>query len=163
VLSESEGGVIEMDGTVIAALITGPLSFAGGIVAIVITQRGSKERDHEADWRKLKLEQYKEFIAAFSKVAREVSDPIDQQRYTDAVASLLLVAPPSVLIALKDFQDGIHSKDSMNNKDKWGLWNSFMRVMRKDCHPKDPKDSLEFPFEAVVGLKQMSQEARAKQ
>jgi hypothetical protein len=145
-----------MDGTVFTVLVSGAVALVTVIVTQPLNYFFSRKRDHEADWRKMKLEQYKEYVAAFSKAAGEVTDPTDQQRYTDATASLLLVAPSSVLIALKNFRDGIGSKDSMNDRDKWGLWNSFMRAMRKDCHPKDPKDSPEFPFEAVVGMKKMS-------
>jgi hypothetical protein len=137
-----------MDGTVIAALITGPLSFAGGIVAIVLTQRGSKKRDHEADWRKMKLEHHKAYIAASSEVVNRGSDYSALLRYANASVSIALVAPPRVLIALYTFQNGLKSKDSKPN-DLQAMWSSLVRAMRYDCHPEDLHDSPEFVFETI--------------
>ncbi len=140
-----------MDGTVIAALITGPLSFAGGIIAIVLTQRGSKKRDHEADWRKMKLEYYKEFFAAFSRVARTGSDSTEQQRYADAESNLLLVASPNVMKSLKAFQDARDSEDFKRESNKMErVLCSLMRTMREDCHPEPPNDDPDFIFLRVI-------------
>jgi hypothetical protein len=140
-----------MDGTVIAALITGPLSFAGGIFAIVLTQRGSRKRDHEADWRKMKLEHYKEYVAALSGTVHHPYDSAVQRRYSDAVNSMGLVAPPKVLIALYELLDETSFSNKNPSPQKYdSLLSSLMRAMRKDSHPEPPNDSSEFVFRTLA-------------
>jgi len=145
-----------MDGTVIAALITGPLSFAGGIVAIILTQRGSKKRDQEADWRKMKLEYYGRFVTALSEATTRSSNRTLEegaQRLRVEMGNLQLIAPTEVLIALNALIDAIYSqgpnKDPLKfEKQVETLRSSLMRAMRKDCHPKlkPPSDSPDLIF-----------------
>jgi hypothetical protein len=151
---ESEGGVIVMDGTVIAALITGPLSFAGGIVAIVLTQRGSRKRDHEADWRKMKLEHYEEYVAALSGTVHHPSEETVKRRYSDAFNSMALVAPLYVMAAMYALNDETKKNSQDKDLNKYEiLLSSMMRAMRKDCHPKNPKDDPEFIFHTIKTTK----------
>jgi hypothetical protein len=153
-LSEPKGEMIAMDGTVIAALITGPLSFAGGIVAIVLTQRGSKKRDHEADWRKLKLEQYKEYVAALSGTVHHPSEEKVKQRYSDAFNSMALVAPLDVMAAMYALNEETKKNSQEIDLHKYEiLLSSMMRAMRKDCHPENPKDDPEFIFHTIKTTK----------
>src|ERR1035438_8935728 len=139
-----------MEGTVLAAIITGAVALVVVSVTPPITYYFNKKHDHEADWRKKKLEHYIEFISAFSRGSGQNCDVAEQQQFTDAVNSLELVAPPEVLIAFKIFWDGTQDDDIGHDPHKWRpLWSSFMRVMRKDCHPKPPKDNPEFIFEPI--------------
>jgi hypothetical protein len=147
-LIESQGGLIAMDGTVFTALVSGVVALGTVTVTQTLTYFFSKKRDHEADWRKKKLEHYIEYLAAFSVAVRKGSNSTEQQRYADAASSLTLVAPPSVLIALYAFQNGLKSKDSRPDELQ-DMWSSLVRAMRKDCHPNDPKDSAECMFEAI--------------
>ena len=147
-----KGEVIVMDGTVFTALVSGAVALGTVKVTQTLTYFFSKKHDHEADWRKKKLEHYIEYLAAFSVAVRKGSNSIEQQRYADAASSLTLVAPPSVLIALKAFQDGLNSEDFKHDPLKWGpVWSSLMRAMRKDCHPKPPNDSPDFIFGVADG------------
>ena len=131
-----------MDGTVFTALVSGVVAL--GVVAL--TNFYSRKRDHEADWRKKKLEHCIEFIAAFSRAAREGSDLTAQLRYLDAENSLALVASTDVLNALNDFHD---ASISGKTDDFEALHGSLMRAMRKDCHPKDPKDDSDLRFTRI--------------
>jgi hypothetical protein len=141
-----------MDGTVFTALVSGVVALATVTVTQALTYFFSKKHDHEADWRKKKLEHYIEYVAAFSGAARKGSDATAKLRYADAASSLALVAPPSVLIALKTFQDGIDSEDFKHDLRKWGpVWSSLLRAMRKDCHPKNPNDNPDFIFGIADG------------
>ena len=137
-----------MDGTVFTALVSGAVAL--GVVAL--TDFYGKKRDHEADWRKKKLEHYIEWFAAFSGAARTGSDSAALLRYLNAENSLALVAPSSVLIALKVFQDGRNS-EAFNNDPHMSepVLSELIRAMRKDCHPKPPNDSPDFIF--LVGKK----------
>ncbi len=139
-----------MDGTVFTALVSGAVALGTVIVTQALTYFFSKKHDHEADWRKKKLEHYIEYIAAFSRVIGERSQ-LAQQRHVDALNSLALVAPPNVLTALKALQDGLKSQDFRSDILKWGpVRSELLRAMRKDCHPKPPKDNLDFVFEAYI-------------
>jgi len=136
-----------MNGTLFTVLVSGMLSVVAALGAVALTQYLGRKRDHEADWRKMKLEHYKEYIAALSRVVGRDLDANAQRRYADAANSLTLVAPSDVLTALYSFQDGIsysnQSRDSTRNELMLSL---LLRNMREDCHPKAPKDKAEFLF-----------------
>jgi Zn-dependent protease with chaperone function len=94
-----------------AAEITAVISLSAAIivafVTAVITYLLTRRREHEADWRKLKFGQYQEFVLALSEIVELQSTHEKQVRYANAVNSMSLVAPISVLNALRQFQDEI--------------------------------------------------------
>ena len=137
-----------MDGTVFTALVSGAVALG----VVTLSNYFGRKRDHEADWRKMKLEYYKEYVAAFSRGSYPSPDAAETRRYHDAVNCLALVAPPNVLTELYAFQKGIESEEVSRDPFKWmPLWSSLMRVMREDCHPKPPKDNLKFIFLIIHG------------
>jgi hypothetical protein len=138
--------MIAMDGTVFTALVSGAVAL--GVVAL--TNFYGRKRDHEADWRKMKLEQYKEYITALSGTVHHPYDSAVQRRYTDAVNSMGLIAPPKVLIALYGFLDETSFKNVNRTSQKYdSLLSSLMRAMREDSHPKPPDDNKEFIFRTL--------------
>ena len=135
-----------MDGTVFTALVSGAVAL--GVVAL--TNFYGRKRDHEADWRKMKLEQYKEYVAALSGTVHHPYDSVVQRRYTDAVNSMGLVAPPNVLNALYGFLDETSFSNRNRTPEKYdALLSSLMRTMREDSHPESPNDSAEFIFRTL--------------
>jgi hypothetical protein len=136
-----------MDGTIIAAFITGAFTGICGLGAVVLTQRGSRKREHESDWRKMKLEYYKEYVAAFSEASASGSNETARQRYRSAVNNLNLVAPTNILIALYAFQKQVtHIQQGNSHDDADALFNSLLHAMRNDCYPKLSKDNPNFRF-----------------
>jgi hypothetical protein len=136
----------------IVAAITAGASATAAILAVVITAVLTRQREHEADWRKLKLGQYQEFILALSGVVRERATPEAHRRYADAVNSMNLVAPATVLAALKAFQrelSYINSNRSDHRHDQ--LLEVLIRAMRHDVHPKGLADDHGLPFR-LLGL-----------
>ena len=131
-----------MNVVLIAAAISGAVSVAIAVLAHTF----SKERDRESDWRKLKLEAYKEYVLSFSRVVGIDRDESAPRRYADAVNSFSLIAPPKVLTRLYALIDEIHRSDSPENEKAHELLNELMRAMRLDCHPDDPEDSPDFVF-----------------
>jgi hypothetical protein len=124
-----------MDGTIFTALVSGAVAL--GVVAL--TNFYGKKRDHEADWRKMKLEQYKEYVAALSGTVHHPYDSVVQRRYSDAVNSMGLVAPPKVLTALYGLLDETSFSNRNRTAQKYdSLLSSLMRAMREDSHPKEP-------------------------
>ena len=79
-----------MNSTVLVAVISGAVALAVAALSYAFNKR----RDREAEWRKLKLEHYKEFVAAISGVVGQRSTEQSHIRYADAVNSMVLVAPP---------------------------------------------------------------------
>ncbi len=136
-----------MDQPVVTALIAGTISLIGIVVSVVTSNVLGKKRDHEADWRKMKLEHYREFIAAHSAAVHSAADIPAKRRYADAVNSLTLVAPPQVLAALYSHQSETserNSERSLNQVEK--TLSNLLRLMRRDCQPKPPLDDSDFIF-----------------
>jgi hypothetical protein len=123
--------------TLIVAGMTAGVSATAAILAVVITSMLARRREHEADWRKLKLGQYQEFILALSGVVRERATPEAHRRYADAVNSMNLVAPGMVLTALQAFQKEISYINNDRSEDRHDrLLEALIRAMRTDIHPK---------------------------
>ena len=70
---------------VISSLVAGTVSL---VVAFLAHVFGAK-RDREAEWRKIKLEQYREFTASLSSVVHRGADEEAQRRYADAVNKII--------------------------------------------------------------------------
>jgi len=135
-----------MDGAVFTALISGVVALS----VVALTHYFGRKRDHEADWRKMKLEHYREYLLALSRVVGRDSDATAQRRYADAANSLTLVAPPNLMTALYAFQDEIGEANKRHDPLKAeSLLNVLMRNMREDCHPQAPKDKEEFRFRII--------------
>jgi hypothetical protein len=135
------------DSAVPAVVITAAASLATAVVAAIVTYWLAKRRDHESDWRKLKLAQYQEYILALSGVIAGRETPGGHRRYADAVNSMTLVAPLTVLEALQAFQ----AENAFNNKNRDGarldiLLNKLIRAMRNDVHPSAGKDPTALDF-----------------
>lgn len=141
----AQGGV--MDGTLLTALVSGTVAFDTVTITQTLTYFFSRKRDHEADWRKMKLEHYKEYLLALSRVVGRDSEPSAQRRYADASNSLALVAPPNLLAALYNFQYEISEGNVDHSATKAQfLLSVLMRSMRKYCQPQAPKDNQGFVF-----------------
>jgi hypothetical protein len=122
------------------------------ILAVVVTYLLTKRREHEADWRKLKLERYQEFILALSGVVRERATPEAQRRYADAVNSMMLVATSSVLSALKNFQAEISYVNNQRSDERHDeLLDVLLRAMREDVHPGRSSTETAYSFR-LLGL-----------
>ena len=143
-----------MTGTIalIVAAITAGVSATAAILAVVVTSALAKNREHEADWRKLKLGQYQEFVLALSGVVRERATPEAHRRYADAVNSMNLVAPATVLVALRAFQKEISYINTGRSDDRHDqLLEILIRAMRSDIHPKPSAGDLSGSFR-LLGL-----------
>ena len=139
-----------MEGTVFTALVSGAVALVTVAVTQPIACFFSRKRDHEADWRKMKLEQYKEYVAALSGTVHHPYDSAVQRRYSDAVNSMGLVAPPKVLFALYGLLDETSFKNESPTPQKYdSLLSSLMRAMREDTHPGTPNYSPEFIFRTL--------------
>jgi hypothetical protein len=132
-----------MNVALLAAAISGAVSIAGVVVSYLL----SKRKEREADWRKLKLERYDEYVTALSGVVKgQELTPEAQARYATAVNGIALVAPSTVLKALYAFQDERSGEKSRNP-----LLNDLMNALRHDIHPgrSNRKDAVAVRFMGV--------------
>jgi hypothetical protein len=124
-----------------STILVGGMSAVTAIVVAALSYAFNKRRERDAEWRKLKLDHYKEYVAALSGVVGQRSTAASQARYSDAVNFMTLVAPPVVLRALYAFQDEI----KMSNPNKSMIAHdatltSLLHAIRCDVHPKAPDD-----------------------
>ena len=136
-----------MDQPVITALIAATTSLIVTVGGAMASNYWGNRRDHKADWRKMKLEHYREFVAAHSAAVHSAVDLLAKRRYADAVNSLTLVAPPQVLLALYSHQHEISAGNNHRNLDQAEkTLSNLLRLMRRDCQPKPPLDNPDFMF-----------------
>jgi len=130
-----------------AATVTTVITAGTAVVVVALTNYFAKSREHEADWRKMKLERYREYILALSGTVEERDSAETQARYSDAVNSLQLVAPPFVLLALNDFLEHTSFRNPDRSIERHDLLLSILiRSMRQDLQPryKGKDESLTF-------------------
>jgi type II secretory pathway pseudopilin PulG len=132
-----------MDTPVVVAIISAAASLAIAAITFFLTKR--KER--EAEWRKQKLEHYREFLDSLSGTVGTDSTPVAQRRWARAANTIGLVASQRVLSALWKFQNAIAKSNpnpSAENHDK--ALNSLMLAIRADLgvSPTDEPESFSF-------------------
>ena len=85
-----------------------------GLMTAALTYAFTKRREREADWRKLKLEMYREFTTAMAGMAEGDATSKDKMRFNVASNSLHLIASKSAVDALDAFRQEI----SMSNQNR---------------------------------------------
>lgn len=83
-----------MDNALGNTALTALTAIAAGLFALlvaVVTYLLTKKREHESEWRKAKLEHYREYVAALSGITEGRSSSAAQARYSDAVNSMTLM------------------------------------------------------------------------
>ena len=160
----SQGELIAMDGAVFTALVSGAVALATVALTQGLSHYFGRKRDHEADWRKMKLDHYKEYVAALPGTVHHPYDAAVQRRYSDAVNTLSLVAPPKVLLALYPLLDETSVGNQTPTLLKYeALLSSLMRAMREDSHPKPPKNDSEFTFRTLDCPPEKDEESKRPQ
>jgi hypothetical protein len=128
------------------AALTAAASLVTALVVAAATYILTKRREHEADWRKLKVEHYREFLVALSGIVEGRADRAAQLRYADAVNALMLVAPVEVFEAVQAYLSEI----SASNPHRTGAehdrrLNKVLAAMRSDLDPaKASSEGLSF-------------------
>ena len=138
--------------TLIAAIPIGVAVISAGaaIVISMLTYHWTKRREHETEWRHMKIEQYKEFVTALSGIVGSRSTREAQARYADAVNSLTLVASPDVMRAIYSFQDEIanlvRSGASRSDERHDKLLSDLLNAIRLDIQPNINADRQRLTF-----------------
>ena len=74
------------------------------ILVVVVGYFLTKRKEHEADWRKMKFDLYREYINAVAGIVDGRMTPGSEIRYHDAFNPVGLVASPEVLAAVQAYQ-----------------------------------------------------------
>jgi hypothetical protein len=132
-----------MDTPILVAVISASASIAVAAVTFFLTKR--KER--EAEWRKQKLDHYREFLDALSGTVGTDSTPEAQRRWARAANTIGLVASQRVLEALWKFQDSIaRSNPNPSIEDHDRKLNQLMLAIRTDLGVTPADDPSHFSF-----------------
>lgn len=119
-------------------VVTAGVSLITAILTAYLTSRFTKSREREADWRRLKLTRYQEFVDAASGLTEGRSTPETIVRFHDAANSIQLVASLPVLEALWHFLD-VNSCSNLNRTAELSnqALDKLIRAMRQDVRPID--------------------------
>lgn len=110
-------------------------SILAALVAAWATYVLTKRREHDSDWRKIKFAQYQEFIKALSGITDGRSSPDNQERFSDAINSMMLVAPAKVYNALHSYWSEISASNTNRNRERHdALLGDLVIAMRADMH-----------------------------
>lgn len=117
-------------------------SIIGAVLVAGVSYLFTKWREREAQWRKVKLEYYKEYTASLSGII-EGEDTIEgQQRFALAKNNLNLVAPQAVLQALDALHQATKKANGAINRELHDrLLSNLFYEIRRDMRisPKDDK------------------------
>lgn len=131
-----------MDATIIVAIIAA----AATIIATALSFSFTKRQEREAEWRRHKLDHYKEYMAALNGVVGPPPPDEAKIRHADAANNLFLVGNADVLVALRAYLD--NNSESMGDRrlDRHDeLLTNLMLAIRKDLKIKSaPPKGFQF-------------------
>lgn len=96
-----------MDTTIAVSVIAA----ASGVIVTSVSYYLTKKKEREADWRKYKFEQYKEFMVSISGIVSGDATPEGNRIFAKASNTLHLIGSKGVLDALHAFQDETRSSN----------------------------------------------------
>jgi hypothetical protein len=118
-----------MEPGIAVAIIAAFASIGGAALSFYFSMR--KER--EADWRKVKFEHYREFMAALAAIVGSDSTPEGHFRFAQSSNTVQLVASRQVITALHAFRDENSLSNVSRSQDRVdALLSSLIREMRAD-------------------------------
>lgn len=137
-----------LDSATITALISGAVAVTVAALTAGATYVLTRRREQEAEWRKLKLERYTEYVAALSGVVQRSNVTSEARaRYAHAINSITLVAPPTVLTALYAFQDELADRNVERTSDRaHELLSDLLSAIRRDIDPGDRQQAISVRF-----------------
>jgi hypothetical protein len=130
-----------MDTSVVVSVIAA----ASGVIVAAISFFLTKKREREADWRKYKYEQYKEFMVSISGIVSGDATSEGNRIFAKASNTLHLIGSKGVLDALHAFQDETRSSNPNRSLGKADdLLSKLVWEIRKDIEIPGTPDEPEF-------------------
>lgn len=130
-----------------ASIVVAAIAALTSIMVAALTYSFTKRKEREADWRKYKYEQYKEFVAAIGASAGSDITPGANRKFALTSNTLHLIGSKGVIDALHAFQGEI--ADSNRNKSlarQEACLTKLILEIRKDL--EIPKTASEPEFRA---------------
>lgn len=119
------------------AVFTASISGAVGLAAAALTYLLSKKRERDAEWRRLKLDHYREFFLAMSGIVEHRASRQAHARFADAHDSLNLVAPGKVIVRLDAFMDELSFRNRERSQERHDeLLSALIHAIRSDVQPE---------------------------
>jgi len=135
----------------LATIATPIIAAAGVLVAAiataVLTYWTTKKREREAELRKEKLEHYKDFMGTLSGVISGERTAEAQQAFARACNKLNLVAPLSVIRALRAYQEASgEEQDAAASERRAAQMSKLFHAMRDDLKVGQAGDEQGYVF-----------------
>jgi hypothetical protein len=122
-----------MDSATFTAVVSGAVPIVIATVSVGLTYVLTKKREREADWRKVKLELYKDYVNAVAGIVSGRATTESEVRYHDAFNAIGLVASPAVLAAVQAFQAEISSANTARTQASHDQkYTCVMNALRQD-------------------------------
>ena len=128
-----------MDANITVAMI----SATAGLVVAAVSYYLTKKKEREADWRKYKFEQYKEFVGSMNGVLGNSPTLEGRTHFASACNTLHLIGSLGVLNALHALVNEISSTNSDQSRTRHDtLLSQLIWEIRKDVGiPSTPEES----------------------
>jgi hypothetical protein len=134
-----------MDTSVVVSVIAAASSVMVAAASFYLT----KAKEREADWRKYKFEQYKEFLVSISGIVGTDSTPEGNRAFAKASNTLHLIGSKGVLEALHAYQTEIRvSNPDPSVELQYELLSRLVWEIRKDA--RIPKTATLSEFEVKL-------------
>ena len=139
-----------MDSAVFSTAPSGCVAVVVAVLTAGSTYFLTRKREREADWRKMKLDYYKEFVAAFSGIVEGRMTPESEVRYHDAFNSIGMVASPAVLSAVQELQAQISPTNFARTRESHDRkYSEMMNALRQDLQPRGQREANALNFYVI--------------
>ncbi len=138
-----------MNATIIVAIISATAVLLASALGSFLT----KAKEREAEWRKQKLDHYKEMMAALSALVGTHSSHESRIRFANATNNIFLVGSPAVLLSLRDFLDATSDSSAPNHEENYHdkLLTALLFSIRDDLGIKPNKPDAAYSFKLWSG------------
>jgi hypothetical protein len=137
-----------VDSAALTAIVSGAVAVGVAALTAGSTYLLTRRREREADWRKTKLDCYREYIMALSGIVEGHDTPEAHLHYVHAVNSLMLVASSKVLNSLYEYMDYTRSTEKLRDRHD-RLLTDLVRAMRQDVYPPDRTNTDPLQFHLI--------------
>jgi len=128
-----------MDTSVVVSVI----SAASGVIVVAVSFYLTKKKEREADWRKYKFEQYKEFLVSMSGNLARDSTPESRRSFYTACNALHLIGSKGVLHSLHSFL-AVAGTPNLSEATHDALLSKLIWEIRQDVGIPGNPDASEF-------------------
>lgn len=127
------------------SVVVSVIAAASSVVVAAVSFYLTKKKEREADWRKYKYEQYKEFMVSISGIVAGDSTPEGNRIFAKACNTLHLIGSKGVLNTLHSYQDEARSSNPNHSASKEAvLLSKLVWEVRKDIEIPGTPQASEF-------------------